>query len=272
MSSVRFFETSAQADDSSKACTTWVTDEKFETVLPNAPKIPTETYTMSRRTASSGVSAPRLRREGPHCGPSLWSRTLPTRRWRWAALCSRRGPRCADQAYLGDGASLKPSRVHHEAAGRTRAISDQRRSRLFKRDDGDDRSFANLADDEHLQARHAVGEPADDVFLESSLWAYSQDGGARQIARSYDDVFLHVGPRSPRSVLWCARTSAPRLSPAGGSRAGLEPGTARLRVGAGPFTRVRVSPSTVASAVSASAFGVTFVGSGVTEPPVHGWW
>ena len=39
MSSIGFFETSAQADESTRAAATWVRDEKLETALPNAPKI-----------------------------------------------------------------------------------------------------------------------------------------------------------------------------------------------------------------------------------------
>jgi hypothetical protein len=39
MSSVGFFETSAQAAESSRVATTWVRDEKLETALPIPPKI-----------------------------------------------------------------------------------------------------------------------------------------------------------------------------------------------------------------------------------------
>src|SRR5687768_8332477 len=39
MSSVGFFETSAQAAESSRVAATWVRDEKLETALPNPPKI-----------------------------------------------------------------------------------------------------------------------------------------------------------------------------------------------------------------------------------------
>ncbi len=39
MSSIGFFETSAQADESTRAAATWVREEKLETALPNAPKI-----------------------------------------------------------------------------------------------------------------------------------------------------------------------------------------------------------------------------------------
>jgi hypothetical protein len=39
MSSFGFFDTSAQADESTRVAATWVRDEKLETALPNAPKI-----------------------------------------------------------------------------------------------------------------------------------------------------------------------------------------------------------------------------------------
>ena len=39
VSSVGFFETSAQADESTRVAANWVREEKLETVLRNAPKI-----------------------------------------------------------------------------------------------------------------------------------------------------------------------------------------------------------------------------------------
>ena len=39
MSSLGLFETSAQADESTKLASSWVRDEKLETAFPNAPKI-----------------------------------------------------------------------------------------------------------------------------------------------------------------------------------------------------------------------------------------
>ena len=39
MSSVGFFETSAQADESTRVASNWVRDEKLERLLPNPPKI-----------------------------------------------------------------------------------------------------------------------------------------------------------------------------------------------------------------------------------------
>jgi hypothetical protein len=39
MSSVGFFDTSAQADESTRVVSTWVRDEKLEKALPNPPKV-----------------------------------------------------------------------------------------------------------------------------------------------------------------------------------------------------------------------------------------
>jgi hypothetical protein len=39
ITSIGFFETSAQADESSRVAANWVREEKLETALPNAPKI-----------------------------------------------------------------------------------------------------------------------------------------------------------------------------------------------------------------------------------------
>jgi hypothetical protein len=39
MSWIGFFDTSAQADESSRVAATWVREEKLETALPNPPKI-----------------------------------------------------------------------------------------------------------------------------------------------------------------------------------------------------------------------------------------
>jgi hypothetical protein len=39
MSSIGFFDTSAQADESTRVASNWVREEKLETALPNPPKI-----------------------------------------------------------------------------------------------------------------------------------------------------------------------------------------------------------------------------------------
>jgi hypothetical protein len=41
VSSVGFFETSAQVDESTRIASNWVREEKLETALPNPPKITT---------------------------------------------------------------------------------------------------------------------------------------------------------------------------------------------------------------------------------------
>ena len=39
MSSINFYDTSAEADESTRVAATWVRDEKLEEALPNPPKI-----------------------------------------------------------------------------------------------------------------------------------------------------------------------------------------------------------------------------------------
>ncbi len=39
MSSISFFDTSAQAEESTRVATSWLREEKLESVLPNSPKI-----------------------------------------------------------------------------------------------------------------------------------------------------------------------------------------------------------------------------------------
>ena len=39
MTSVSFFDTSAQADESTRIAASWLREQKLETALPNAPKI-----------------------------------------------------------------------------------------------------------------------------------------------------------------------------------------------------------------------------------------
>jgi len=39
MSSIGFFDTSAQADESTRVAATWLREEKLDTALPNPPKI-----------------------------------------------------------------------------------------------------------------------------------------------------------------------------------------------------------------------------------------
>jgi hypothetical protein len=41
MSSIGFFDTAEQADDSSRVAATWVREQKLENIVPNAPKITT---------------------------------------------------------------------------------------------------------------------------------------------------------------------------------------------------------------------------------------
>ena len=39
MTSVGFFDTAAQADESTRIAASWLREQKLETALPNAPKI-----------------------------------------------------------------------------------------------------------------------------------------------------------------------------------------------------------------------------------------
>jgi hypothetical protein len=39
MTSIGFFDTSTQADESTRVASNWIREEKFDTALPNAPKI-----------------------------------------------------------------------------------------------------------------------------------------------------------------------------------------------------------------------------------------
>jgi hypothetical protein len=39
MSSINLFETAEQADESTKLVAQWITDENFNTAIPNAPKV-----------------------------------------------------------------------------------------------------------------------------------------------------------------------------------------------------------------------------------------
>jgi hypothetical protein len=39
MSSISFFDTMAQADESTRLSATWLRDEKLETIVPNPPKV-----------------------------------------------------------------------------------------------------------------------------------------------------------------------------------------------------------------------------------------
>jgi hypothetical protein len=41
VSSIGFFDTAAQADESTRVAATWVRDEKLESALPNAPTVTT---------------------------------------------------------------------------------------------------------------------------------------------------------------------------------------------------------------------------------------
>ena len=53
MSSVGIFDTSGQADESTRVASTWVREEKLETALPNPPKI-TSGEVIAHKTNKNG--------------------------------------------------------------------------------------------------------------------------------------------------------------------------------------------------------------------------
>ena len=74
MSSVDFFDTSVQADESTRVAATWVREEKLETALPHPPKI-TDGEVIVHKNGFVRASGTRLDAEGPptagpHCGAS----------------------------------------------------------------------------------------------------------------------------------------------------------------------------------------------------------
>ena len=54
VTSVGFFETSEQADESTRVAATWIRDEKLDSALPNAPKITDGMVTVHK---TNGVAA-----------------------------------------------------------------------------------------------------------------------------------------------------------------------------------------------------------------------
>ena len=80
MSSIGFFDTPDQADESTRVASTWVREHKLETALPNPPKITSGELVVHRRASSSprnNLEAVRWRREGPRLrGPSCCSERI----------------------------------------------------------------------------------------------------------------------------------------------------------------------------------------------------
>ena len=54
VTSVGFYDTSEQADESTRVAASWLTDEKLDTVVPNAPKITGGKVTVNK---TNGVAA-----------------------------------------------------------------------------------------------------------------------------------------------------------------------------------------------------------------------
>jgi hypothetical protein len=55
ISSVGFFDTSAQADEATRIASTWVREEKLETALPNEPRITTGEVVVNETRELVGV-------------------------------------------------------------------------------------------------------------------------------------------------------------------------------------------------------------------------
>lgn len=65
MSSVGFFDTSAQADESTRVASEWVREEKLEAALPNPPKV-TDGKVIAHKT-NGAVAACGVRKPGLAC-------------------------------------------------------------------------------------------------------------------------------------------------------------------------------------------------------------
>src|SRR4029453_18087488 len=55
MSSIDFFDTSVEADESNRVAATWVREEKLETALPNPPKVTGGEVMGKKTTGLAGV-------------------------------------------------------------------------------------------------------------------------------------------------------------------------------------------------------------------------
>src|SRR5688572_19004017 len=53
VTSVGFFDTAAQADESTRIAASWLREQKLETALPNAPKLTSGDVPVTRRASSS---------------------------------------------------------------------------------------------------------------------------------------------------------------------------------------------------------------------------
>ena len=74
MSSIDFFDTSVQADESTRVAATWVREEKLEAALPNPPKVTggdviVEKTDRGENERTRPRVTPTAARGGPHRGP-----------------------------------------------------------------------------------------------------------------------------------------------------------------------------------------------------------
>ena len=73
MTSVSFFDTAEQADESTRVSSSWLREQKLETALPNPPKITRGASSSTRRASSSRPNSLQLVRgteKARACGPS----------------------------------------------------------------------------------------------------------------------------------------------------------------------------------------------------------
>ena len=89
MSSIDFFDTSVQADESTRVAATWVREEKLEAALPNPPKVTGGDVIVEKTKRTRPRVTPTAARGGPHRGPSQ-SRVRCSAH-RFAELTAQRG-------------------------------------------------------------------------------------------------------------------------------------------------------------------------------------
>ena len=83
MTSVGFFDTADQADESTRVAGSWLREQKLETALPNPPKITSGPSSSTRRASSSRPNSPEpfsCKEKARTCGPSPRGRYRVRRR------------------------------------------------------------------------------------------------------------------------------------------------------------------------------------------------
>jgi hypothetical protein len=71
MSSIGLFDTSTQANESTRVASEWVRDEKLDRILKNPPKVTDGEVIVHKTNGAVRAKGPAQRREGPQlAGPS----------------------------------------------------------------------------------------------------------------------------------------------------------------------------------------------------------